>query len=172
MQPPSRPRFQRAQTIASQITFEDLQTHFERPIVHVAKSYGICVTLLKKVCRKFGIQRWPNREIQSIKKSIASMEQLFDVTPNSQRRAIEDQIRVLQDKIAVLRHCPGTKTKTTLSPMTQKSKGYPMPAPRRSLFVQSAKFRPMLQLRPLHRVTPHPHRLPMSMADILTPLVN
>jgi hypothetical protein len=34
----------------------------------------ICPTVLKKICRKHGLKRWPNRRIRSIDKQVALLE--------------------------------------------------------------------------------------------------
>jgi RWP-RK domain len=45
------------------ITFEQLTKYFHLPINDVAKELGICATMLKKICRKNGIPRWPHRKV-------------------------------------------------------------------------------------------------------------
>jgi hypothetical protein len=52
MMPPSTP-----------ITFEQLSKYFHLPINDVAKELGICATMLKKICRRNGIPRWPHRKV-------------------------------------------------------------------------------------------------------------
>lgn len=44
------------------ITREILTECFSMPLHAAADHMGICITALKKVCRKFGIQKWPYRE--------------------------------------------------------------------------------------------------------------
>ena len=34
---------------------------------------GVCTTVLKKVCRRHGIQRWPQRKLQSINRIINTL---------------------------------------------------------------------------------------------------
>ena len=34
----------------------------------------ICPTVLKKICRRHGLKRWPNRRIRSINKQIALLK--------------------------------------------------------------------------------------------------
>ena len=40
----------------------------------VAKELKICTTILKKICRKLSIKRWPYRQIKSLSKSIQTLE--------------------------------------------------------------------------------------------------
>ena len=35
---------------------------------------GICPTVLKKICRKHGVPRWPNRHLKSLAKQIRQLE--------------------------------------------------------------------------------------------------
>jgi hypothetical protein len=45
------------------IGVEELQQYFGLPAKEVAKSLGICLTSLKKVCRNNEIHRWPYRKV-------------------------------------------------------------------------------------------------------------
>jgi RWP-RK domain len=51
------------------ITLELLQSYYNVPLAELAKELGLSLTLLKKICRKFGIQRWPHRQIRSLNKN-------------------------------------------------------------------------------------------------------
>eukprot|EP00741_Cyanophora_paradoxa_P020384 tig00021254_g19676.t1 len=50
----------------SKVTREELVANFELPIQEVAKRLGVCVTVLKKICRSHGITRWPQRKLRSV----------------------------------------------------------------------------------------------------------
>lgn len=43
----------------------DLAQHFHLPINAAAKELGICPTVLKKICRRNGMRRWPHRKVES-----------------------------------------------------------------------------------------------------------
>ncbi|KAJ7545642.1 hypothetical protein O6H91_08G004200 [Diphasiastrum complanatum] len=43
----------------------DLAQHFHLPINAAAKELGICPTVLKKICRRNGMRRWPHRKVIS-----------------------------------------------------------------------------------------------------------
>lgn len=43
-----------------------VQQHFDLPINVAAKQLGVCATVLKKICRKHGLQRWPFRKIKCL----------------------------------------------------------------------------------------------------------
>jgi len=57
-----------------QVTFASIAEHFHLPIVEVAGILGVCTTVLKKVCRRNGIRRWPQRKLQSLNKRIDMLE--------------------------------------------------------------------------------------------------
>ncbi|GLD96596.1 hypothetical protein PINS_up005279 [Pythium insidiosum] len=81
------------------ITFEMLRDHFSKPLKDAANHFGVCTTLLKKICRKNGIQSWPYRQIVGLRKSIASMEQQVQYFDGDQKRQYAEQLRKLQVKL-------------------------------------------------------------------------
>ncbi|TMW55760.1 hypothetical protein Poli38472_010642 [Pythium oligandrum] len=84
--------------VTKHISIDELRAHFDRPIIDVAKEFGICITLMKKICRRNGIKRWPHRQIRSLSKSIASMEAAMLSTQGSEREKYRDQIMSLKLK--------------------------------------------------------------------------
>ena len=53
---------------AALLTYEELCATFHLPIRDAASSFGICLTLLKVQCRRLGVGRWPQRQIEAILK--------------------------------------------------------------------------------------------------------
>ncbi len=53
---------------------EMLKQHFTVPLSEAARRLGICVTAIKKVCRKMGIQKWPFQKLKPIEKRIAELQ--------------------------------------------------------------------------------------------------
>jgi hypothetical protein len=45
------------------MTAETLCEHFHLPLLVVAQKFGMCTTTFKKVCRRLGITRWPQRQV-------------------------------------------------------------------------------------------------------------
>ncbi|KAF1317892.1 Rwp-rk domain-containing protein, partial [Globisporangium splendens] len=78
------------------VTFAMLQPHFNRPLQEAALHFGVCTTLLKKICRKNGIKNWPFRRICGLHKSIASMEKQVHYFDGEQKRSYADQLHKLQ----------------------------------------------------------------------------
>lgn len=93
-----------------QYSVEELRGYFHLPIVEVAKQLGICTTLLKKICRKSKIKRWPYRQIRSITKSVQSLEMasLNDSLLDSERARYREQITLLQNTLDLLIQDPNT----------------------------------------------------------------
>ena len=64
----------RHKAMARQLTLQDLRRTFDKPICEAAFTFGICTTLLKKICRKIGVKRWPCRALRSLSKNIQTLE--------------------------------------------------------------------------------------------------
>ena len=47
------------------VTLEMLQGHFNKHLKEAAKDLGVGSTTLKRICRHFGIARWPRRSLKS-----------------------------------------------------------------------------------------------------------
>jgi len=54
--------------------FQDVQNCFHLPINIAAKNLGISVTILKSLCRKNKIKRWPYRKIHALKIIIRDLQ--------------------------------------------------------------------------------------------------
>jgi len=48
---------------ASRITKAVLEAHFHLPMAHVAKKFEMCETYFKRICRQYGVERWPYRQM-------------------------------------------------------------------------------------------------------------
>jgi len=56
------------------LNYEDMEKYFHLPINLAAKELGICMTVLKKHCRRFGIARWPHRRLKSLDNMVERLE--------------------------------------------------------------------------------------------------
>ena len=61
-----------------EISLEKLQAMYEHPISKAAAHLNIGVTVLKKYCRWYSIERWPYRKIHSVDKLIDQLNRLAD----------------------------------------------------------------------------------------------
>jgi len=58
------------------IELDKLKEHFHEPMADVARKFGVCTTFFKRMCRTYGIKRWPFRKLQSIEKKISQIQDL------------------------------------------------------------------------------------------------
>ena len=82
-------------TRSKMITYEMLQQCFHMPISEVAKRLGICLTLLKKICRKFDIKKWPHRQIRKIDNCIVRLQSAMHNRTTYERGLFLEQIDAL-----------------------------------------------------------------------------
>ncbi|KAL6575554.1 hypothetical protein OROHE_000931 [Orobanche hederae] len=82
------------------LRLKDFVDCFDLPIEDAARKMNICPTVIKKICRKNGVLRWPYRKIKSIKKKISNEAKIVDLSDDQERiRALED-IRKHQRELA------------------------------------------------------------------------
>eukprot|EP00327_Prymnesium_parvum_P047176 CAMPEP_0205876220 /NCGR_PEP_ID=MMETSP1083-20121108/13675_1 /ASSEMBLY_ACC=CAM_ASM_000430 /TAXON_ID=97485 /ORGANISM="Prymnesium parvum, Strain Texoma1" /LENGTH=116 /DNA_ID=CAMNT_0053238953 /DNA_START=63 /DNA_END=409 /DNA_ORIENTATION=+ len=68
------------------LSLATIARYFHMPIVEAAGILGVCTTVLKKVCRRHGIKRWPQRKLQSLNKRIEVLEH---VMPNAELSSLK-----------------------------------------------------------------------------------
>jgi len=114
------------------ISFDELSKYFHLPINQVAKELGVCATILKKICRKNGIPRWPHRKIKSLDKMIANLEVNLSKNP-TEREEIHTEVELLKTKkdeimknpdILVPKNSSRSHGKHHLGPTMKKSKSH------------------------------------------------
>lgn len=67
------------------ISREELAMHFHCPISTAANMLGIGTTALKKICRQYGIPRWPHRKVNAISAVLRSTVLALLYSPFFQR---------------------------------------------------------------------------------------
>ena len=90
------------------LTKEELARHFHLPINDVAKSLGICVTVLKARCREFGIHRWPYRKVKKLDNLISTLEGNRSGLKGEARESKERQLRSVRETKRFLLHNPNS----------------------------------------------------------------
>mmetsp|Transcript_16943 Transcript_16943/g.41382 ORF Transcript_16943/g.41382 Transcript_16943/m.41382 type:complete len:225 (-) Transcript_16943:227-901(-) len=65
------------------VKLEELAAYFHLPEKAVAKELGICLTSLKKLCRSYGITRWPFRKLKSLERTMKKVQNEHDAAPNN-----------------------------------------------------------------------------------------
>ncbi|KAL8062201.1 hypothetical protein ABFX02_02G131300 [Erythranthe guttata] len=74
------------------LKLKDFIDYFDLPIEDAARKMNICPTVLKKICRRNGVLRWPYRKIKSIKRKISKKTKILDASGDFDERtgAMED----------------------------------------------------------------------------------
>ncbi|RQM12306.1 hypothetical protein DD237_006614 [Peronospora effusa] len=108
------------------VHLEDLRKCFNMPIAAVAQKFGICVTLLKKICRHHGIQRWPHRQIRSLEKSIDMLRESLDSAKGTNKEYVAKKIMAFEYTLECIIQDPNAAAKGILagrlaSPATEET---------------------------------------------------
>ncbi|KAJ8750601.1 hypothetical protein K2173_015775 [Erythroxylum novogranatense] len=99
-EPTKRSNLSQQRERASKLTLKDIGEYFHLPIEEAARRLNLCPTVVKKICRRDGLRRWPHRKIKSIQRQIASLNALSNSTHAEERSRARAQIKTLQDEIA------------------------------------------------------------------------
>ena len=95
-------------------SYEELSRYFHMPINDVSSELGICATLLKKICRRHGIKRWPHRKIKSLDNMIEAFERLASICSADELDTILNDIKELKKKRDYLLQNPNVSYNSVL----------------------------------------------------------
>ena len=87
------------------LLYEELAMYFDMAADQAADRLGLCMSAIKKICRRHGIIRWPHRKLLSASKSLALIDSKMmegDQTPQSQAILRNEAICVLVSKLRVM----------------------------------------------------------------------
>ncbi|DBA05027.1 TPA: hypothetical protein N0F65_000715 [Lagenidium giganteum] len=93
------------------LTLNELRPHFNKPMAVVAKELGVCITLMKKICRRNGLVRWPHRRIRSLVNRITSLQVIASSSSGSERRRFQSQIIALREELSAVIQNPNEKSR-------------------------------------------------------------
>lgn len=96
------------------LSLEELSQYFHLPINEAAEQLGICATVLKKICRNKGVQRWPHRKIKSLNNMIESLQALIDSNEGDIPKLNMDMDDLLEKRKFLLAN-PNTNYKSVVS---------------------------------------------------------
>ncbi|CAL5439609.1 unnamed protein product [Camellia sinensis] len=82
------------------LTVKDLIGYFHIPIEEAAKKLNVCPTVMKKICRKYGLSRWPYRKIRSIERQISERRASLSARDAEERARAQADIESLQQTLA------------------------------------------------------------------------
>lgn len=87
------------------LLYEELAKYFNMAADQAAERLGLCMSAIKKICRRHGIVRWPHRKLLSANKSLALIDsKMMEVeqTPQCQAMLRSEAIGVLVSKLRVM----------------------------------------------------------------------
>ncbi|KAJ8544579.1 hypothetical protein ON010_g11687 [Phytophthora cinnamomi] len=93
------------------LTLNELRPHFNKPMAVVAKELGVCITLMKKICRRNGLVRWPHRRIRSLVNRITSLQVLAGNAAGAERKRFQGQIAGLREELSAVIQNPNEKSR-------------------------------------------------------------
>ena len=80
------------------VTQKELRVQFHLPLHTVAKKFGMCTTAFKKLCRRFGISKWPHRQLRGIDKKIAALRAELNYSTVDKESARHSLLKLEEDK--------------------------------------------------------------------------
>ncbi|CAH8387712.1 unnamed protein product [Eruca vesicaria subsp. sativa] len=82
------------------LKLKDISMHFHLPIQEAARRMSLCPTVVKKICRRGGLYRWPHRKIKSLLRKISSLKSMLETTKSAQEKTrVETEIERLEKQI-------------------------------------------------------------------------
>ncbi|GLJ47366.1 hypothetical protein SUGI_0999710 [Cryptomeria japonica] len=84
------------------IQISELARYFHLPISEAAKRLRICPTVIKKICRRNELRRWPYRKVRSIDRNIQTLESQLVGGNGEINESIKSQIEALRNEKAQL----------------------------------------------------------------------
>lgn len=93
------------------LTLNELRPHFNKPMAVVAKELGVCITLMKKICRRNGLIRWPHRRIRSLVNRITSLQVIASNSTGAEKKRFQAQIANLREELSSVIENPNEKSR-------------------------------------------------------------
>ncbi|XP_022131644.1 protein RKD3-like [Momordica charantia] len=98
--PPRRPSLAAQRARTGRMTVNDVWQYLHLPISEASKKLNVCNTVLKKICRRSGLSRWPYRKIRSYERRIAALRATMNSSYGDTRARAEAEIERVQKELA------------------------------------------------------------------------
>ena len=89
-------------SLCKEMDLKELSQYFHLPINEVSQQLGVCTTVLKKMCRSNGVERWPHRKIKSIDGLIDSLNTLIETEPEDIDHLLQEMEALQQKRELIL----------------------------------------------------------------------
>ncbi|XP_048134040.1 uncharacterized protein LOC125314848 [Rhodamnia argentea] len=89
---------------AGKMTLADVGGYFHLPIEKASKRLRLCPTVVKKICRKGGVGRWPYRKVQCMEKKILDLRERLKGEDEPKRSRTQAEIQEWQRKLDKIRY--------------------------------------------------------------------
>ncbi|ESQ34392.1 hypothetical protein EUTSA_v10009656mg [Eutrema salsugineum] len=80
--------------------------HFHLPIKQASRRLSLCPTVLKKICRRGGLNRWPHRRVKSLLSKFNSLKEVLRTATDPRvRMRAEQELARLEKRLSEI--CSG-----------------------------------------------------------------
>ncbi|XP_027356920.1 uncharacterized protein LOC113866238 [Abrus precatorius] len=90
---------------AGRMELSDFSDYFHLPIEEASRQVSLCPTVVKKICRRAKLKRWPYRKVKSITKQIGLLRRALGSEDAVSRVRTQEEINRLVQQM--IRHCGG-----------------------------------------------------------------
>jgi len=110
---------------AKGITEQVLREHYHLALHVVANKFGMCATAFKKLCRRFGIAKWPHRKLRGIDRKIAAFKAEIKYARHGDTTYHRGLAKLEQEKALL---CANVSTSKPLAPLTRPASAATRPS--------------------------------------------
>lgn len=89
---------QTSEDVAARLPLEMLECFYHVPLNIAARQLNVSLTMLKKLCRAYGVKRWPHRQVSSLDKAISRLEEKINARKDGGKDAPSLRRKLAQGK--------------------------------------------------------------------------
>ncbi|XP_065851506.1 uncharacterized protein [Euphorbia lathyris] len=92
---------------ARRMTLDDFKDYFHLPMGQASRQMNLCITVLKKICRKYGLYRWPYRKIKPLRRQILELRTILSSNDAEERAKAEAEAEIHKLEQEISHICGG-----------------------------------------------------------------